>query len=84
MEKFARKCDVTGRGMNEGYVFGCGEMYASDKESAIKLADKYGYDSLGDAYDDDLCYYTEWEECDIDECYYDEEGNEYQVEQIEN
>lgn len=84
MEKFARKCDVTGRGMNEGYVFGHGEMYASDKESAIKLAYKYGYDSLGDAYDDDLCYYTEWEECDIDECYYDEEGNEYQVEQIKN
>lgn len=84
MKKFARKCDVTGRGMNEGYVFGHGEMYASDKESAIKLADKYGYDSLGNAYDDDLCYYTEWEECDIDECYYDEEGNEYQVEQIKN
>ena len=38
MEKFARRCDVTGRGMNEGYVFGNGEMYASDKESAIKLA----------------------------------------------
>ena len=84
MEKFARKCDVTGRGMNEGYVFGCGEMYASDKESAIKLADKYGYDSLGDAYDDDVCYYTEWSECDIDDCYYDEEGNEYEVELINN
>lgn len=77
MEKFARRCDVTGRGMNEGYVFGDGEMYASDKQSAIKLAEKYGYDNLVDAYDDGLCYYTEWEEIDDDEEYYDENGNEY-------
>jgi hypothetical protein len=78
MEKFARKCDVTGRGMNEGYVFGDGEMYASDKESAIKLAiENYGYDNLSDAYDDDVCYYTEWDEINENEEYYDEDGNEY-------
>ena len=79
MEKFARKCDVTGKGMNEGYVFRDGEMYASDKESAIKLAlDVYGFQSLGDAYDNGMCYYTEWEEVDED-CYYDSEGNEYEL-----
>ena len=78
MEKFARRCDVTGRGMNEGYVFGDGGMYASDKESAMKLAtENYGYDNLEDAYDDDVCYYTEWEEAD-DDVYYDENGNEYE------
>ena len=79
MKKFARKCSVTGKGMNEGCVFNDGEMYASDKESAIKLAfDVYGFESLWDAYDNGMCYYTEWEQVDED-CYYDAEGNEYKL-----
>ena len=35
MEKFARKCDATGRGMNEGYVVGDGELYFAEKEDFI-------------------------------------------------
>lgn len=78
MEKFARKCDVTGRGMNEGYCFGDGEMYVCDKESALLIAKEYGYDNLEDAYEDEVYYYTEWEELD-DDVYYDADGNEYEA-----
>lgn len=78
MEKFARKCDVTGRGMNEGYCFGDGEDYACDLESALLIAKEYGYDNLDEAYEDGAYYYTEWEELD-DDVYYDAEGNEYET-----
>ena len=36
MEKFVRRCDATGRGMNEGYVVGDGEMYFSEKEHLLE------------------------------------------------
>lgn len=78
MEKFARRCDITGRGINEGYVFGEGERYAGDKEHALLIAKEYGYDSLEEAYEDEAYYYTEWEELD-DDFYYDADGNEYEV-----
>ena len=35
MEKFARRCDATGRGMNEGYVFGDGELCFSTEKHLI-------------------------------------------------
>jgi hypothetical protein len=77
MEKFARRCDITGRGMNEGYCFGDGEQYACDEASALQIAQQYGYDNLDDAYKDDAYYYTEWSEYDIDDEYFDAEGNEF-------
>jgi hypothetical protein len=33
--KYARKCDVTGKGMNEGYCFGDGVFYCHSYEHAI-------------------------------------------------
>lgn len=78
MERYARKCSVTGRGMNDGYVFGDGEQYAIDKESALVIAKKYGYDSLEEAYEDGAYYYTEWEEID-DDFYYSEDGIEHEI-----
>ena len=60
--KWARKCSVTGKGMNEGYCFFDGQDYASDEESAKKLADEYEYKSLHDAWEDGAYYYTEWED----------------------
>lgn len=78
MEKFARRCDITGRGMNEGYCFGDGEHYACDEESALQIAKLYGYIgntyNLEDAYKDGVYYYTEWDEVDEDE-WYDEDGS---------
>ena len=84
MEKFARRCDATGRGMNEGYVIGDGERYFSEKQHLIDwLRSRGGMDELSDefilneSYELEEYYYTEWEEVDED-CYYDEEGNEYE------
>jgi hypothetical protein len=28
-------------------------------------------------YNEDYCYYTEWEQISIEDIYYDEDGNEY-------
>ena len=81
MEKFARRCDITGRGMNEGYCFGDGEQYACDEASALQIAQQYGYDNLDDAYNGCAYYYTEWDE--VDEVYYDADGNEYELKQQE-
>ena len=82
MEKFARKCDVTGRGMNEGYVVGDGELYFAEKEDLIKhlrtlnWEDCDGNSSLDVVEDDDLMeffynedyyWYTEWSKFDIDD-----------------
>ena len=81
MEKFARRCDATGRGMNEGYVVGDGELYFSDVEHLIIwLRNRGGMDGLSDefildeAYNNEEYYYTEWEEIDDDE-WYDEYGS---------
>lgn len=78
MEKFARRCDVTGKGMNEGYlVFG---DYAKDLLSADILAQKHGYNNFTEAHEEDenqdSCYWTEWDEIDEDD-YYDADGNNY-------
>jgi hypothetical protein len=92
MEKFARKCDITGRGINEGWVWGDGIFYTSTMENTINefrsdiKEGGYSFDEIeiGEllkmsddelmdyAYDNDICYYTEWE-IDEDE-YYTEDG----------
>lgn len=84
MEKFARKCDATGRGMNEGYVVGDGELCFSEEKHLIDhLRSRGGMDGLSDefilneAYEQDEYYYTEWDFYDIDDEWYDAEGNEY-------
>jgi hypothetical protein len=84
-QKFARRCDATGCGMNEGYVVRDGELYFSEREYLINwLRSRGGMDGLSDefildeAYNNEEYYYTEWEEID-DEYYYDAEGNEYET-----
>ena len=62
--KFARKCSVTGEGMNQGWIFGDGESYAQHEHDALKISMEIGYNSIQDAYDDDACYWTEWEDKD--------------------
>jgi hypothetical protein len=92
MEKFARRCDATGKGINEGYVVCDGEFYFSSKDDLIKHLSELDWEDCNgnhstdcktnDAlleffYNEDYYYYTEWEEID-DDCYYDAEGNEYE------
>lgn len=78
--KYARKCDITGEPMNDGWVFGNGEEYAKYENDAKKLAIEYGYGSLQDAYDDDSCYWTEWDD-EGDYLYIVKDG---QLQEIEN
>jgi hypothetical protein len=92
MIKYARRCDATGRGMNEGYVFGDGELCFSDSEHLIDYLrgldwedanGKRSKDIEDDAelmnyfYREEMYYYTEWDMYDIDDEWYDAEGNEY-------
>jgi hypothetical protein len=101
MKKYARKCDVTGKGMNEGWCWGEGVYYTSTKEATIKelrsdIKDgAYDFDELGSdamlqmsdddllqyAYDNDVFYYTDWHDEDLDEqgYYYTEDGEEIEI-----
>ena len=36
LEKYARKCDITGEGMNDGYIIMDGEMHIKYEEDLIK------------------------------------------------
>ena len=73
MEKYARKCDVTGRGMNHGYVVMDGEQHFSEQKYLIDwLRSRMGSEGLSDefllneSFDLDEWYYTEWQEVDED------------------
>lgn len=93
MTKYARRCDATGVGMNEGYVCGDCEFYFAEQSDLIahlrtlNWEDCDGNSSLDVVEDDDLMeffynedyyWYTEWNKYDIDDVYYDAEGNEYE------
>lgn len=89
VEKYARKCDITGKGMNEGYCYGDGEIYFSEKEYLVKhlreintdlennLTDEY---ILTEAYENEEYYFTTWEDIEEGENYFDADGNEYTAE----
>ena len=79
--------------MNEGYVVGDGELYFAEQTDLIRhlrvvnWVDADGNRSLDITDDDELIHffyneeyyhYTEWDENDIDDVYYDEEGHEYE------
>lgn len=78
-KKFARFCNETNRGINEGYVFNDGDYYCSTEEAALAYAKRLGYDDLKDAYDNEAYYYTEWEEYDGDYWYECRDGKWYEV-----
>lgn len=92
MEKFARKCDKTGKGMNQGFCVGDGEFYFSEEKFLIewlrtqdfvtaegKKANSFSDEDLKEwAYNDEVYYWTEWNvEDDEDDTHYDEAGNLY-------
>lgn len=83
--KYARRCDATGLGINEGYVVGDGELYFGEEKHLIEhLRSRGGMDGLSDefilkeAYLSDEYYYTEWDEVDDDE-WYDADGNAIEI-----
>ena len=77
-EKFARKCDATGEGMNEGFCFRDGERYFKYKKDAKKYAKEIGYSSLQEAYVSDAYYHTSWNEIlEEEDEWYDADGKMY-------
>lgn len=82
MERYARRCDATNKGMNEGFCFGDGDMYFANEDDAFDYAIKIGYKGLQDAFDDEAYYWTEWYDQDDIEYqgyYYTEEGEEIEL-----
>ena len=61
-DTYARVCNATGEGMNEGWIFEGSDMYFKYADDARDYANKIGYSSIQEAYDADECYYTEWEQ----------------------
>lgn len=59
-QKFARKCSVTGEGMDEGWVFRDGDMYFINKDDVVFHVQTLGYNTLEEAYDKDEIYWTSW------------------------
>lgn len=59
---YARKCDITGEGMNEGWVVNDGEMHFKYEADALQWCIENGYRDIDDAYSNDVIYWTEWEE----------------------
>jgi hypothetical protein len=68
---YARKCDVTGEGMNEGWCWGEGLFYTKYKEDTISELRKDNSDKellsddqlLENAVEvEDLLYWTEWQD----------------------
>jgi hypothetical protein len=86
MEKFARRCDVTGEPMNEGWCWGDGMFYTATEESTItELRKEYPTkvhitddELMQYAYDNEVLYWTEWYSDEIEEqgFYFTKDGEE--------
>lgn len=86
MEKFARRCDVTGEPMNEGWCWGEGMFYTATEESTItELRKEYPTkvnitddELMQYAYDNEVLYWTEWYSDEIEEqgFYFTKDGEE--------
>ena len=51
-EQYARKCDITGEGMNDGYVVGDGFMHIKYEKDLIALIRSWGVDENNELSDD--------------------------------
>ena len=84
--KYARQCDITGEGMNEGYIIDEGMMHVKYEKDLITLLRSWNADEdnelsdeyiLAESYKLEEYYWTEWE-CPTDLRY--EEVNEKLIE----
>ena len=80
--KYARRCDITGEGMNEGYIVGDGFMHIKYEKDLIALIRSWGVDEnnelsddfiLNESYENEEYYWTEWE-CEDDIQYEEVDG----------
>jgi len=68
MNLYPRKCAMCGKGMNEGYL-----LHDSIPLCSTGCLSQYLYEV------EDTCYYTEWEDEDVIDDMYDEQGNPWSV-----
>tara|TARA_R100001463_G_scaffold105619_1_gene160122 strand:+ start:1186 stop:1449 length:264 start_codon:yes stop_codon:yes gene_type:complete len=68
--KYARQCDITGEGMNEGYIIDEGMMHVKYEKDLITLLRSWNADEdnelsdeyiLAESYKLGEYYWTEWE-----------------------
>lgn len=60
---YARKCSITGEGMNEGFMTeGITTEYFKYKKDAVKWAKNNGYKTLNEAHNDEAICFTNWSE----------------------
>lgn len=52
--------------MSSGWYFEGSGLYASTQEIALEFCKELGYSSLDEACEAEECYWTEWDESDID------------------
>lgn len=86
--KYARRCDITGEGMNEGYIVGEGMMHIKYEKDLIALIRSWGVDEnnelsddfiLSESYENEEYYWTEWE-CPTDIQYEEVNGKLIEIE----
>ena len=74
-KKWARQCDITEEGMNQGWVWYDGTFYSKyEKDTVAELHKDFDEEwgskewtdeeILNKAYESDVCYWTEWEDPD--------------------
>ena len=89
MEKYARVCDISGKGMNEGWCWSDGVFYSATREDTIAelrrdiekgvidlKSDLSDTKLLNKACKEEMLYWTTWgeDEDDYDDGYYTEDG----------
>ena len=83
MERFARKCSISGVGMNQGWIWFSDLFYTSSEDITLNELierDWYPDNEIGEylelAYNDNEIHFTEWEDDDIIEqgFYYTSDG----------
>jgi len=71
---FARVCDITGEGMNEGWCWADGMFYTKNYEDTIKELRKEFTDEshltdeelLTEACENEVLYWTDWYDCEME------------------
>ncbi len=90
--KYARQCDITGEGMNDGYVVGDGEMHIKYEKDLVALIRSWGVDENNELSDDFILneswqheewYWTQWE-CPTDLQYEEVNGKLIEINQCHN
>lgn len=82
MNYYARQCSATREGMDEGWYAENDVLYFKYKEDVLKYVATLGYNSIDDAYDDELIYYTSWN--DDDWRYVEIKGELYDIETLDS